>query len=105
LPLWQWTTTEKEFFFFFFLLLQQIKNRSTPVQGISWRELQVAIFATSHSRQYRSCMEMTYITTRKEKNENINKQDVKTTFDKRRPDCHYTGLSCGVDNLILIGDN
>ncbi len=25
---------------------------------------------------------------------NINTRDVKTTFDRRRPDCHYAGLSC-----------
>ncbi len=36
-------------------------KRLSPMQGISWRELQAAIFATTRSRQYRSCMEMTYI--------------------------------------------
>jgi hypothetical protein len=60
-------------------------KQSSPVQGISWRELQAAIFATTRSRQYRSCMEITYITTRKKI---LNARYVKTTFDRRRPDCH-----------------
>jgi hypothetical protein len=49
----------------FFLLRIKNSKRSSPVQGISWRELQAAIFATTRSRQYRSCMEITYITTKK----------------------------------------
>jgi hypothetical protein len=54
---------QKKYYFYY-----ETKNskRSSPVQGISWRELQAAIFATTRSRQYRSCMEMTYITTGKE---------------------------------------
>jgi hypothetical protein len=37
------------------------EKRLSPKQGISWRELQAAIFATTRSRQYRSCMEIKYI--------------------------------------------
>jgi hypothetical protein len=46
-------------------ITNQNSKRSSPVQGISWRELQAAIFATTRSRQYRSCMEITYITKKK----------------------------------------
>ncbi len=61
------------------------KRRLSPKQGISWRELQAAIFATTRSRQYRSCMEIIYIKCKRIKLETQGKtssllHNTKTTF-------------------------
>jgi hypothetical protein len=102
LPLWQWTTTETNIFFLLLRTNQKSVNSSAGhfLEGAAGCNIchypQPPVpFLYGDDIYY----------DKKRKNENIDKQYVKTTFDKRRPDCHYTGLSCEVDNLILIGGN